>query len=106
MAVREFVHGPRTRWIRRTSPGLYLFTDDCVIAHTQGTLSSKTASRSYYEPLFRDLRHSLHLWSNVVVHLADGLGEGRVTACIYALLEFPEPMPATSSGSTPPNRSR
>jgi ketosteroid isomerase-like protein len=67
---------------------LTFFTDDCVVTDRHGTRHTGTDEvRANYKKLIDTTHRRFHVWSNVVVSLADDLREAWRIAYFYAHLE-------------------
>jgi uncharacterized protein (TIGR02246 family) len=63
------------------------FADDCVVTDRHGTTHTGTDEvRANYKRLIETTHRRFHVWSNVVVRLADDLREARRVAYFYACL--------------------
>jgi ketosteroid isomerase-like protein len=63
------------------------FSDDCFVTDRHGTTHTGTDEvRANYKKLIETTHRRFHVWSNVVVRLADGLREAWRIAYFYAYL--------------------
>jgi uncharacterized protein (TIGR02246 family) len=88
MAVRDlYSHYAAVADLGDIEGFMRFFADDCVINARQGNFVGTTAIRAHYERLFRESPNQFHVFSNVIVRLADDLRSGKTTCYFYTMLQ-------------------
>ena len=88
MAVRELIHRYAYAWDQSDIDGLLrLFTDDGVIHEAEGTTAGPAALRARYERQVAATAHRFHLFTNVIVRVADDLRSATASSYFHVLLQ-------------------
>lgn len=77
---------------------LGFFTDDCVIDSPQGNVVGIAAIRDHYARVLRETTHRFHVFTNMVVRLAEDFQSGRIVSYYLAVLQNDGEPPRTVGG--------
>lgn len=75
-----------------------LFAEDSTLSNPRGTCVGLEAIRADIETHFKAVRRRFHVWSNVVVRLAEGFQQGWVTANFFGVIQADGGLPCAAGG--------